>query len=146
MPWKWCMGGGVSVNQWFGLLNAVGAKVGSQNILSMNHIPPTAQTVVQRWMVINMNKSIYWSVAIKNSICVICWTALAIIFHKWWIALFGALFLTSVTSHRYYRVCDKCGKHSPDADSYNAALDSAKAAGWTHIVDGNKDYCPDCMR
>lgn len=90
------------------------------------------------------NYSLYWSVAIKNSICVICWVALAIIFHKWWIALFGALFLTSVTAHRYYRVCDRCGKHSPDADSYNAALDKAKAAGWIHHVDGNRDYCPEC--
>ena len=92
-----------------------------------------------------MNKNIYWSIAIKNSICVICFTALAIIFHKWWIVLFAALFMTSYeTKHRYYRVCDKCGKHSPEADSYNEALDKAKAAGWVHIVDGNKDYCPEC--
>lgn len=39
-----------------------------------------------------MNKNAWWAWAIKNSICVICWTALAIIFHKWWIALFAALF------------------------------------------------------
>lgn len=92
-----------------------------------------------------MNKSIYWSVAIKNSICVTCWTALAIIFHKWWIALFAVLFLTSIeTKHKSYRVCDICGKLSPYADSYNEALDKAKAAGWVHHVDGNKDYCPEC--
>ncbi len=91
------------------------------------------------------NYSIYWSVAIKNSICVICWTALAIIFHKWWIALFAALFLTSITSsNKHYRVCDGCGKHSPYASSHNEALDKAKAAGWIHIVDSNKDYCPGC--
>ena len=91
------------------------------------------------------NYSLYWSVAIKNSICVICWTALAIIFSKWWIALFGVLFLTSIgTKHKSYRVCDRCGKHSPNANNYNDALDKAKAAGWIHHVDGNKDYCPEC--
>jgi hypothetical protein len=93
-----------------------------------------------------MNKSIYWSIAIKNSICVICWTALAIIFHKWWIALFGVLFLTSFsTKHKYSRFCDGCGKQSPYADSYNEALDKAKAAGWIHDVARNKDYCPGCQ-
>lgn len=92
-----------------------------------------------------MNKNLYWSVAIKNSICVICWTALAIIFNKWWIALFAALFLTSIeTKNKHYRVCDGCGKHSEYANSYNEALDKAKAAGWIHYVDGNKDYCPEC--
>lgn len=93
------------------------------------------------------NKSIYWSVAIKNSICIICWTALAIIFHKWWIALFAALFLNSVsTKNNYYRVCDGCGKHSPYSDSHNEALNRAKVAGWIHYVDGNRDYCPECQK
>lgn len=40
--------------------------------------------------------------------------------------------------------CDKCGKHSEYADSYDAALDKAKKAGWIHYADGNKDYCPEC--
>jgi hypothetical protein len=93
-----------------------------------------------------MDKNIYWPVAIKNSICVICWTVLAIIFHKWWIALFGALFLTSIeTRKKHCRVCDVCGKHSPYANSHNEALDKAKANGWLHYVDGNKDYCPGCV-
>ena len=92
-----------------------------------------------------MDKGVWWAWAIKNSICVICWTALAIVFNKWWIALFSALFLSGFqTKHQSYRICDKCGKHSPYADSYNEALDKAKDAGWVHIVDGNKDYCPDC--
>lgn len=85
--------------------------------------------------------------AVKNSICVICWTALAVIFNKWWIALFAALFMNGLeteTVKKYYRVCDKCGKHSEYADSYNNALDRAKEDGWLHVVDGNKDYCPDC--
>lgn len=93
-----------------------------------------------------MNRSDMIAVMAKNSICVICWTVLAVIFSKWWIALFAALFMTSYeTVRNYYRVCDKCGKHSPSARSYNEALDKATAAGWTHIVEGNKDYCPDCM-
>ena len=92
-----------------------------------------------------MNKNIYWSIAIKNSICVICFTVLAIIFNKWWIVLFAALFMTSYEiKHRYGRFCDQCGKRSPEADSYNEALDKAKSAGWVHYVEGNKDYCPEC--
>lgn len=94
-----------------------------------------------------MNNNTLWAWAIKNSICVICWTVLAIIFNKWWIALFGALFLSGLTTqHKSYIICDKCGKHSPYADSYNEALDKAKAAGWVHHAADNKDYCPDCQR
>ena len=94
-----------------------------------------------------MNKNIIWAWALKNSICVICWTILAIIFNKWWIALFGALFISGFTTkHQSYRTCDKCGKHSPYADSYNDALDKAINAGWLHITEGNLDYCPDCRK
>ena len=97
------------------------------------------------WSTRNVNKNIYWAIAIKNSICVICFTVLAIIFHKWGIALLSAFFLTSYEMEkRYYRVCDKCGKHSPYADNYNDALDKAKTAGWVHYVACNKDYCPEC--
>ena len=39
-------------------------------------------------------EKILWSVAMKNSIAIICWTFLAWHFGKWWIALFGALFLS----------------------------------------------------
>lgn len=92
-----------------------------------------------------MSKSDLWAWAIKNSIYIICWTVLAIVFNKWWIALFGLLFMSKPQT-KYYRVCDKCGKHSPYADSYNDALDKAKEAGWVHCVDGNKDYCPDCQQ
>lgn len=60
-----------------------------------------------------MNKNIVWAWAIKNSVCVICWTVLAIIFNKWWIALFGLLFMSELQTK------DKCGKHSPYADNYN---------------------------
>lgn len=46
-----------------------------------------------------MNKSIMLVWAIKNSICMICWTYLAIVFDKWWIALFAVLFMSSLTTH-----------------------------------------------
>jgi hypothetical protein len=94
----------------------------------------------------NMDKNVmWWAWAIKNSICIICWTTLAIIFNKWWIALFGLLFVSGLqTKYQSYRVCDKCGKHSPYADNYNEALNKAKEAGWVHCVESNKDYCPEC--
>lgn len=92
-----------------------------------------------------MNNRIWYAVLAKNVVCVICWTILAIYFNKWWIALFSALFLSGVqTTYKRYRVCDGCGKHSPYADSYNEALDKAKEAGWIHLVDSNRDYCPKC--
>lgn len=94
-----------------------------------------------------MDKNVMWPWAIKNSICVICWTALAVVFHKWWIAFFALLFMSNVqTKYRNYRVCDKCGMHSPYADSYNEALAAAIDAGWLHVAEGNKDYCPDCRK
>lgn len=94
-----------------------------------------------------MNNISIWAWAIKNSICVICWTILAIIFNKWWIALFGLLFISTLTTKQQtYRICDKCGKHSPYANSHNEALDKAKDAGWIHSVTDNKDYCPECQQ
>lgn len=93
-----------------------------------------------------MDKSSLWAWAIKNSVSVICLTVLAVVFNKWWVALFGLLFMSELqTKYKNYRVCDKCGKHSPYADNYNDALDKAKEAGWVHCVDGNKDYCPECQ-
>ena len=94
-----------------------------------------------------MDKHIIWVWAIKNSIVIIAWTALAIVFNKWWIALFAALFVNGLqTKHKSYRVCDSCGKLSPYANSYNEALDRAKEAGWLHIVEDNKDYCANCRK
>lgn len=91
-----------------------------------------------------MNRDILWAWAIKNSIVILAWAALAVVFDKWWIALFAILFMNGLqTRYKSYRICDKCGKHSPYADSYNEALEKAKEAGW--VVDGNKDYCPECQ-
>lgn len=93
-----------------------------------------------------MNKWI-WAIALKNSVSIICWSALAWYFDRWWIALFGALFLTSFETKRtYHRVCDGCGKRSPAADDFNAAIDKAISNGWLHVKCGDwfEDYCPDC--
>lgn len=94
-----------------------------------------------------MDKSFIWAWAFKNIIAIIAWTALAILFDKWWIALFSLLFISSIKIPiKSCRVCDGCGKHSPYANSYNEALDKAKEAGWIHYVDGNKDYCSECSK
>lgn len=94
-----------------------------------------------------MNRNLIWAWVIKNSLAIIAWTVLAIVFNKWWIAFFGLLFMSGIeTKHKSYRICDGCGKHSPYADSYKEALDKAKEVGWLHIVDSNKDYCPDCRK
>ena len=96
-----------------------------------------------------MNKNTIGSIALKNSICMICWTTLAVIFNKWWIALFAALFMTEYTTkteHKYYRKCDCCGKISPYADTYDDAIKKAKLAGWIHFEESNMDYCPECQQ
>lgn len=94
-----------------------------------------------------MNKTLIWAWAIKNIVAILAWIALAIVFNKWWIALFAILFVSGLqTKYQQHRVCDACGKHSPGADNYNEALEKAKEAGWLHIVEGNKDYCPECRK
>lgn len=94
-----------------------------------------------------MNKNTIWACVINNLIVISSLTILALVFNRWGIVLFAFLFFTiPKTVRKYYRVCDGCGKLSPYADSYNDALDKAKEAGWVHIVDGNKDYCPDCLK
>ena len=90
-----------------------------------------------------MNKNMIETIEPNNSICMICWTALAVIFGKWWISLFAALFMTV---HKYCMVCDNCGKHSPSADTHNDALKKAKLAGWIHFEESNMDYCPECQQ
>ena len=95
-----------------------------------------------------MSKNAWWAWTIKNSIDIICWTALAIVFNKWWIALFAALFVSSLqtTGRKHYRICDECGRHSPYADSYNEAIDKSEKAGWIHYPKSNEDICPNCQK
>jgi hypothetical protein len=92
-----------------------------------------------------MNKNVIWACAISNMIAVSCCTLLAVAFDRWWIVLFSLLFFTLPKSiKQYYRICDSCGKTSPWADSHEAAILKAKANGWVHYEDGNRDYCPEC--
>jgi hypothetical protein len=82
---------------------------------------------------------------VYNSMVMMTFLTLAIKFDKWWIALFAIVFTFSLKKdYKDYRICDKCGKHSPYAASYNEALEKAKIAGWLHITDGNRDYCAEC--
>ena len=96
------------------------------------------------------DKNIWWAWAIKNSVVILAFTTLSIVFSKWWIVLFSALFMSYPKFvHRYYRICDGCGKHSSYAESYNEALDKAKEDGWTHFKNDNgkeEDYCPECQK
>lgn len=45
-------------------------------------------------------KTPYISVMIINVIVMLCWTALAIHFDKWWIALFAALCFSSLKTEK----------------------------------------------
>lgn len=88
---------------------------------------------------------INYLIVIRDIVCVVCWTTIAIVFNEWKIALLGLLCLSSFKT-RYYRVCDRCGKHSPYASTHNDAIKRAKDAGWIIRKDGDKydDRCPDC--
>jgi hypothetical protein len=95
----------------------------------------------------NHNKNVLWAYVLKNSISLICWTIIALVFNKSWLVFFSILFLNGLEmtyEYKYFRVCDKCGKRSPYAESYNEAMSKAHDAGWVHYVDENKDYCPEC--
>ena len=41
-----------------------------------------------------MDKDILWAWVIKNSVALLAWVALAVVFNKWWIALFSILFMS----------------------------------------------------
>lgn len=94
-----------------------------------------------------MNKT-YLMITIENIINIVCWTILAIIFNKWWVALFSILFIKTVKQVRlHHRICDKCGKHGPLASTYDEAIEKAQEAGWLIRKVGDKwdDRCPDCI-
>lgn len=50
-----------------------------------------------------MNKSLIWAWVIKNSIAIIAWAVLAIIFNKWWIAFFAILFMSDLDTDKEER-------------------------------------------
>ena len=47
-------------------------------------------------MEVIMDKITIWALMLKNIIVVLIWGALAVLFDKWWIALFGLLFMSYV--------------------------------------------------
>lgn len=92
-----------------------------------------------------MNSKDIIIVSFCNVVKIAVFAALAVIFNRWWIVLFSLLFMSSLaTVFRHCRVCDKCGKRSEGAESVTEAIKKAEQAGWLHIEDGNKDYCPEC--
>lgn len=94
-----------------------------------------------------MSKAAWTAWAVKNSIVVICFTALAVHFNHWWIVLFACILTPSLETKRIpSRICDGCGKtiYAEDMD-----IDSAmRKAGWVRRKNGDKweDFCPDCQR
>ena len=46
-----------------------------------------------------MNKNLIAGI-LYNCICVICWTVIAIVFNKWWLALFAMFFTNSISYER----------------------------------------------
>ena len=56
-----------------------------------------------------MNGRAWWAWAFKNSVCMICWTALAVYFGKWWIALFAVITATNLkVSHKSDGSAEEC--------------------------------------
>lgn len=98
------------------------------------------------------NKHTWWAWAVKNSICIICWTILAAKFDRWWIALFAMLFMSSLETTKnkgdhHYFICDCCGRYSPEGTSRDDAERRRIEAGWIRrkINDKWKDICPECQ-
>ncbi len=94
-----------------------------------------------------VGKTAWTAWAIKNIAVVVCFTALAVYFGKWWIVLFAAFFTSSLQIKvGKARECDGCGKTIFSADD---DLDGeAQRAGWIRRKNGEKweDYCPECQR
>ena len=97
---------------------------------------------------------VWLGIILYNIMVVISFVTLAIILSKWWVALFGVLFICyGKVKLKYCRYCDNCGKRSPTAESYNEAIDAAEAAGWyrrpKERFDGSdnfEDFCPECRK
>lgn len=86
-------------------------------------------------------------ILLYDILIVAIFAALAVAFNHWWIVLFGILFMSFPTTiRRHYRLCDQCGARSEPADSTEAAIIKAKAAGWLHYDGTNTDYCPKCAK
>ena len=95
-----------------------------------------------------MSRSAWTAWAVKNSIVMICFTALAVHFNHWWIVLFAAFFVSSLErKSAASRVCDGCGKIIYSLD-WDAIDEKTERAGWIRRKNGDRweDYCPECQR
>ena len=75
-----------------------------------------------------MSKSAWTAWAVKNSVVMLCFAALAIHFNHWWIVLFAAFFMSSLERKSpASRVCDGCGKtiYSLDWDAIDEKIGRA---------------------
>ena len=83
---------------------------------------------------------------VLNLVALITWATLAVIFNKWWLALFAILFWSTV--RRSYIYCDGCGEKGPTANSVDEARAKAYGEGWISDVHEGKtlDYCPKCAK
>lgn len=95
-----------------------------------------------------------WLYLLSNIISLSLWIFLAVKFDMWWLSLFFILFFLIPAPHqkiverKWYRVCDKCGKHSPYANSDEEAIKKAGDVGWITFKNEKNnfvDYCPDCQ-
>lgn len=96
-----------------------------------------------------MDKNNFFLITILNCVITISWVVIAVIFNKWWLALFAGLFVYGYNSseniHLYHRVCDECGKKSPNFYTKDEVIPSITKLGWVH-KDNDKDFCPECAR
>lgn len=98
-----------------------------------------------------MKNSAWAAWAVKNSIVVICFAALAVYFNHWWIVLFACLLTSSLEtksggtdSVRF--TCEDCGKvESAKKEDLEGEL---RWNGWVSRKVGGKwlDHCPECQR
>ncbi len=98
-----------------------------------------------------MSKYAWRAWALKNSVCIICWTVLAIVFKHWWITLFSLFFMTGLDvkeePKKRYFICDMCGAYSPEGSTLNEAEQLRIKSGWVRRKNGEKwaDICPCCQ-
>lgn len=89
-----------------------------------------------------MKKNSWTAWAINNCVVMICFTATAIFFRKWWIILLAIISLPGMkTETGARRICDRCGRII-DLDA------EARRAGWIRRKNGDswEDFCPECQR
>lgn len=95
-----------------------------------------------------MNKHTIWAWVFYHVVNLICWALLAVVFGRWWIALFAVLFLGTLRNGDRYFYCDICGACSPAASTLDKAEKKRVEAGWIRrkTENGMEDICPACQK